>query len=200
MRNDLVRKGYNKAAHDYLKSRDLFKNNKYLAKFNRLIKPKSLILDIGCGAGKPIDEFFVRHGHKIIGIDISKKQIELAKKILPTENFQVKDILNLRKGEFQVDAVVSFYTIFHTSRERHQEIFEKIYSFLPNDGKILVTMGSENWEGIENNFHGAKMFWSHYDSAKNKEIIKKAGFEILFDEIDQSGGEKHLVVIARKIK
>jgi len=59
-------------------------------------------------------------------------------------------------------------------------------------------MGSTEWEGTEDNFHGVKMFWSHYGSKKNSEIIKNAGFEILLDEIDTSGGEKHQIIMARK--
>lgn len=43
------------------------------------------------------------------------------------------------------------------------------------------------------------MFWSHCDSQKNREIVEKAGFEVVLDEIDTSGEEKHQVIIARKI-
>ena len=60
-------------------------------------------------------------------------------------------------------------------------------------------MGSSEWEGIEKDFHGTEMFWSHFGAEKNKEIIKNSGFEILFDEIDNSGGEKHQIIIAKKI-
>lgn len=59
-------------------------------------------------------------------------------------------------------------------------------------------MGSSDWEGTENDFHGAKMFWSHYDKDKNIKLVKKAGFQIIYNTIDTSGGEKHLVVFARK--
>jgi len=59
-------------------------------------------------------------------------------------------------------------------------------------------MGSTEWQGTENNFHGVKMFWSHYDSKKNREIVENAGFEILLDEIDTSGGEKHQIIMAKK--
>ena len=43
------------------------------------------------------------------------------------------------------------------------------------------------------------MYWSHYGSEQNRKIIEKTGFEILLDEIDTSGDEKHQVVMARKI-
>lgn len=198
MYKNLVKKGYNKAAEDYLKNRDQFKNIKYLEKLSKLLKPNSRIFDLGCGSGKPIDSFLTNNGFQVIGIDISNKQIELARKNVPEAKFEVKDISNLKENEYRVDAVVSFYTIFHLKRETHADIFKKINSFLPDSGLILVTMGSTEWEGTEDDFHGVKMFWSHYDSKKNSEIIKNAGFKILLDEIDTSDGEKHQVIIAQK--
>ena len=92
MNNKFVKDAYNKIALDYSATRDQFKNLKYLEKLNTLLKPNSTILDIGCGAGVPIDKYFVDHGHKVIGIDISEKQIEMAKKNLPDGRFEVRDL------------------------------------------------------------------------------------------------------------
>ncbi len=195
---NLVREGYNKVAKKYSSNRDQFSNTKYLEKLASLLQPGATVLDLGCGSGIPIDKFLIDKGFKVIGIDISEKQIELAKQNTPTAEFFVKDMSELKNGEFSVDAVVSFYAIFHTPREEHQELFKKINSFLPEGGLILVTMGSGEWEGEEDDFHGAKMWWSHYGAEKNREIIEKAGFEIILNEIDTSGGERHLFILARK--
>jgi hypothetical protein len=59
-------------------------------------------------------------------------------------------------------------------------------------------MGSDEWEG-EEDFYGARMWWSNYGSTKNCEIIKAAGFELLLDTIDTSANEEHQVVMARKL-
>ena len=198
MNKKLVKDGYNQIAESYLQTRDQFKNLKYLEKFIKLLKPGSKILDLGCGAGKPIDEFLVKKGFRVIGLDIAEKQIGLAKKNVPEGEFYLQDMSLLKKKEHQVDAIVSFYAVFHIPREKHQDLFKIINSYLPKDGVILITMGSSCWEGEEDDFHGAKMYWSHYDSGKNKEIIKNAGFEILFEEIDKNGGEKHQIVIGQK--
>ncbi len=193
-----VKQGYEKAAENYLSQRDQFQNEKYLEKLIKLLNPKATILDIGCGAGIPIDKYLIDKGFKVIGIDFSEKQIELAKQNIPQGQFEVKDMMKLKDNEYKVDAVVSFYAIFHTPRETHQELFRKINSFLPKGGYFLGTMGSSDWEGSEE-FHGVKMWWSHYNAEKSIEIIKNAGFEIVFEEIDSTKGERHLVVLARKI-
>jgi len=197
MSNDLVKKGYNEVAERYSLQRDQFKNNTHLDRCIKLLKPGASILDIGCGAGIPIDTYFIERGFRVQGIDISEKQIELAKRNLPEGKFEVKDMEELRAGDYRVDAVVSFYTIFHISREKHAQLFKKINSFLPTGGLLLVTMGSSHWEGSEA-FHGTTMWWSHYDAKRNRKIVEEAGFNILTDEIDDSGGEKHQVLMAEK--
>ena len=195
---DLVRKGYDKIAKKYMLARGQYVNRRYLEMLNNLLRPRSVILDLGCGAGKPIARFFIDGGHNVIGIDISKKQIKLAKSNVPEAGYTVKDISNLEREEYQVDAVVSFYVILHIPRETHEELFSKINSFLPAGGLILLTMGYSEWEGIED-FYGTKMYFSHYGSEKNKEIIERAGFEVILNAIDASRGEEHQVVLARKM-
>lgn len=93
--------------------------------------------------------------------------------------------------------MVSFYAIFHTSRESHGKTLKTFASFLPQRGMLLVTMGAGEREG-EEDFYGAPMRWSHYGAEKNRELVEAAGFEILSDEIDDSGEERHQVLLARK--
>lgn len=197
---DLVRKGYNKSAKNYAAGRDLFKNSKYLEILNQRLKPDSLVLDIGCGNGVPIDAYLENHGHRIIGIDISEKQIELARKNLKNQRFDLKDMSEIDLGSYQVDAVVSFYAIFHIPREQHGELFKKINSFLQVNGLILITLGAGEWEGSEDNFFGAKMYWSQNAPETNVKLLNETGFEILLNEIDETGGEKHNIILAKKIK
>jgi len=193
-----VKAGYNQAAKNYSsKFRDQFKNNRHLDLLIEKLEPGAEILDVGCGAGKPIDSYLVDHGFKIIGLDISEAQIELAKKNVPEAEYQVADMSELRAGEFAVDAVVSFYALFHIPREQHLTVLKKMMSFLPKNGYVLLTMGASDWEGTEE-FCGAQMFWSHYGAEKNLELLKKAEFKVLFHEIDTTGGEEHLVVLGKK--
>lgn len=156
------------------------------------------VLDIGCGPGIPVDKYLIDNGYKVIGLDISESQIELAKKHVPEATYEVKDITTLTMGEYTVDAVVSFYAIFHIPRETHQQLFEKMHSYLKVGGPILVTMATTDWEGVEEDFYGEQMYESHYAPEKNTQIVKAAGFEILLDEIDPSANEKHQIILARK--
>ena len=198
MSNELVRKGYENAAERYLAQRDQFASTPYLDMLAERLKPGATVLDAGCGAGIPIDRYLVQHGYCVIGLDIAKKQIALARTLVPQATYQVRDMSTLKRGEFQVDAVVSFYAIFHTRRETRLETIRTFHSFLPSGGLILVTMGTSDSEGTEENFHGVPMYWSQYDSVTNAGLIEAAGFAILHGVVDASGDERHQVVLALK--
>ncbi len=195
MSNLDVKNSYNKIASRYAAQRDQFKSIKYLEKFITYIPKGKTILDVGCGAGKPVDEFLVKNGYAVNGIDISERMIELAKQNVPDAFYEVKDMTKLADSEYCVDGIVSFYAIFHTPREGHLAILNKFTSFMPSGGTILITMGFSEWEGSEE-FHGANMSWSHYGAAKNTELVEKAGFKIILNEIDTSGNEKHQIILA----
>jgi len=192
-----VRDGYDQVAEQYLAERDQWESIAHMERLLYQLKPNARILDVGCGGGVPVDGYLVDKGHRVIGIDISPKQIELAKKNVPKAEFEVRDMQDLEDGDYEVDAVVSFYAIFHTPRQSHGKTLETLASFLPQDGMLLVTMGAGEWEG-EEDFHGTPMRWSHYGPEKNRQLIESAGFEIVSDEIDDSGGERHQVLLARK--
>lgn len=60
MSNKIVKESYNKIADQYLKYRNDFKSEKYLEIFSKLVPKGRIILDVGCGAGIPVDEFLVK--------------------------------------------------------------------------------------------------------------------------------------------
>lgn len=198
---NIVKQGYNQCAKDYLDNRDLFKNIKYLNDLiSRLSNNKAKILDLGCGCGIPIDKYLLEKDFEVTGVDISEEQINLAKNNLPEGDFFVGDMSEINFPDNSFDAVTSFYAIFHLPREKHLSVLKNIFSILKPGGYLLITMGSSDWEGTEKDFHGVKMFWSHYGREKNLELVKSAGFSILKEEIDTSGGEKHLVILANKLR
>ena len=194
----LVKTGYNQCAKNYADNRDLFKSQKYLEDLAEKLPVGAKILDIGCGSGVPIDKFLLEKGFKVTGVDISEEMVKLAKINLPNGNFFVKDMAEIDFSECSFNAIVSFYAIFHIPREEHLPLLKKLHTLLKTDGYLLITMGSSDWEGTEDDFHGAKMFWSHYGAKKNTELVKNAGFETIIDEVDDSGGEKHQIILAKK--
>lgn len=197
-KREIVRRGYDTCAADYAHSRDQFRIQRHLEGLVRGLAKGSSVLDLGCGSGKPIDSFLIARGFDVTGVDISEEQIRLAKETLPTGTFIHGDMSEVAFPPETFDAVVSFYAIFHVPREEHAPLLHKASTFLRPGGYLLVTMGADDWEGTEEDFHGVRMFWSHYGSEMNLQLIREAGFAVLSEEIDSSDEEHHLVVLAQK--
>jgi SAM-dependent methyltransferase len=192
---DLVRRGYEEVADDYAAQRDTTPNFPYLVRFVEALPPSAKVLDLGCGAGS-VSELLSARGLDVTGIDISERQIELARRRVPKATFLVADMQGLQDGHFSIEGIVSFYAIFHVRREAHSQLFRVLRSFLRPGGMLLVTMGEAAWEGIED-YLGAPMFWSHFGREENRAIIEAAGFEVILDEIDPSADERHQIVLAK---
>lgn len=194
---DIVRDGYDKCAEKYLGNRDRLKSGKFVQQLLKLIPKNSLILDLGCGAGTPIDDVLLKAGHEVVGIDISKKQIQLARKNCPRGDYVVGDISQLKEREYQVQAIVCFYTMFHISREKHGKILGILGSYLSKGGILLISMGDREFEGTHH-LHETMMWSSQFGTKKNRVLIEQAGFTILHEELDNTGGERHQVILAEK--
>ena len=195
---ELVRRGYDVAGASYTETRNEAQDLDELERFHERLRRPAMVLDVGCGAGTPVGRYLVDRGHQVIGIDISPKQIELARRLVPEAHFEIRDMLDLEAGEYSVDGIISLYAVFHTPRERHGKLLRTFGSLLRPEGIMLLTMGSGAWEGVGAGFHGVEMYWSHFGRDENRRLVEEAGFSIELDDIKRQGTELHQVIIARR--
>ena len=193
----IVEEGYNKIALKYHSERNKFESIIELRQFTQLLTSGAKILDAGCGAGIPVTKYLVDEGFSVTGIDISEEMLSLAKKHVPKGEFLKADMSEMNFPVDSFDGIVSFYAIIHLPREKHTLLFKKFRKILKPGGLMLIGLGSSGeWEEIGEYF-GAKMFWSFYSAEQSLELVKDAGFEIIFEEVLERGGEKHYWILAR---
>jgi len=193
MNNQIVSTGYDKVSEIYRSDYDNDEKRINWCKRILELRPSSrTALDIGCGCGIPVCKYFSEHGLQTVGIDISQRQIERAKKLAPQATYICGDYLNT--NDTQYDIITAFYSIIHVDRTLHKRVFEKVYNQLSVTGIAVVTVGHDEWEGYEDHWlgvEGAKMYWSHYSVDQYYEILHSINFSILFDEFIPEGNSGH---------
>jgi len=196
----IVEKGYDEGeyATHYRKQDKLNKLEvKFLSKLFKVLK-SGKIIDFGSGTGIPYDSYLVKKGFNVTGIDISQKHIDLAKKNVPKAKFVKGEFSTLKLKNNSVDAIVSFYAIFHIPRSEHKKIMKKMYNLIRPKGYILITLGINEMKMAVGKFIDSKMAWSSYSAEKNKRLVEQTGFKIKLLEEEHHNSEHHLWILAQK--
>lgn len=119
-------------------SRKPGKREKILNFLSENIKPRSKILDLGCGPGL-IDFELGKMGHKILGVDFNIESINYAINNKKLENIEYicKNYLT-EKIDGKYDVVLMIYCDFGALIPDEQKIlFEKIHNLLKDDGIFI---------------------------------------------------------------
>jgi SAM-dependent methyltransferase len=101
--------------------------------------PASLMLDLGCGAGRHAKQLAL-HGHQVIGLDLSASSINTAKQIhIPGVQFYRHD-MRVPFGNCRFDYLFSFFTsfgYFKTALENNK-VMDNISRSLKKGGLVVM--------------------------------------------------------------
>ncbi|MFL5650372.1 MAG: class I SAM-dependent methyltransferase [Chloroflexota bacterium] len=163
----------------------------WLARAIERIPAGSDVLDLGCGAGVPMTRALAA-GRRVTGVDISARQIELARAAVPEAHFVHADMTALDLQPASLDAVVAFYSLTHVPRIDLPSLLEAIHRWLRPGGVLVATMGAEDSpDDVEDDWLGAPMFFSHYGAKRNRALVREAGFDIEMAVVEEEPGDRH---------
>src|SRR5437660_998280 len=94
----LVREGYDAIAERYSTYAGTAAEHPRHAWLQELLghlRPRSRVLELGCGPGVPTAAALVAAGHDLVGIDISAGQLALARERVPSATFLHADLLDV---------------------------------------------------------------------------------------------------------
>ena len=179
---DIVAQGYDRIAERYrdeVSHTRTDERRQYIALLLQQLPAGASVLELGCGTGIPTTQALAQR-FAVTGVDISTRHIKLARQQIPVATFLLADMTTLAFPPASFDAVTAFYSIIHVPREEHRTLLQSIAAWLRPGGLLVATMGTTSLEaGYEQNWLGAPMYWSHYDSTTNRQLVEQAGLHIL---------------------
>jgi ubiquinone/menaquinone biosynthesis C-methylase UbiE len=142
----------------------------------------SEILDLGCGRGVPFTQRLARR-HRVTGVDISPRQVELAHSLVPEAEFVQADASELERPRQSLDAVVCLFMLGHVPRGEQGPLFRRIAGWLRPGGFLLATMATSGTEEVDPDWLGAPMYFASHTPGENRGLVQAARLEIVHDRV-----------------
>ena len=177
----IVAQGYDRIAERYLawtaggRTRE---RADYTALLCERVPAGARLLELGCGAGMPVTRTLAER-FRVVGVDISARQLALGHVNVPAATLLQADMSMLAFRPASFAAVCAFYAITHVPRAAHAALLASIVSWLQPGGLFVAALGSHDDEGVEDDWLGVPMFFSHFGAATNRRLVQAAGLRLL---------------------
>ncbi|HLL73871.1 MAG TPA: class I SAM-dependent methyltransferase [Pyrinomonadaceae bacterium] len=175
----------------------VFRQRRYVDLILEGLERGARVLDVGCGTGRPVAEYLVARGFRVVGLDSSEGMLEIARRAVPGAEFIRGDMAVAEFGEGFAAAVV-WDSLFHVPRARHAEVFRKLHAALVPGGRLLLSSGGTGDEGFTSEMYGQTFFYSGFAPEETLALLERAGFEVELCEVDDPSSLGHVAIVARK--
>ncbi|MFJ5305131.1 class I SAM-dependent methyltransferase [Streptomyces sp. NPDC088350] len=110
-----------------------------LAAFAETVRAADLgpVADLGCGPGK-VTAYLAELGVSVLGIDISPKMIELARRAHPGLAFTVGSMTAPEIGDDELGGVLAHYSTHHTPPDQLPLVFAEFHRMLAPGGHLML--------------------------------------------------------------
>jgi 2-polyprenyl-3-methyl-5-hydroxy-6-metoxy-1,4-benzoquinol methylase len=151
------------------------------------LKPKHKVLELGCGIGT-VSELLLRYlstSGSLLAIDISERNIKVAKKRLPSKyknaNFILGDVLKLELNE-KYDLILLPDVLEHIPSEKHLKLFLKLRDCLYETGFILIHIPDRLYQEwlMKNKKNKMQIIDQALYIRDLSQIMQEAGLKIVF--------------------
>lgn len=165
----------------------------------RLLKPRSRVLDVGCGTGAPVAQMLSDGGMEVFGCDVAPEMVQAARsKVKGT--FEVADMVNYQpEGSF--DAIFIIYSHLGLKYgDFHRAIYRLAKTLCPNGLLVIgqapadkvVPAESPEWDSTCSYVEDFNLpFWGQpfptlmLTRAAQKAFLETMGLEVVYDEVGE---------------
>ena len=97
------------------------------------------VLDVGCGSGVK-SEYLIAHGLRVVGIDLSKNMIDIAKREVPEGDFRHLSMTELDMIPELFAGVFAQASLLHIPRAHAGQVVQKMVGRTKADGLVYIAV------------------------------------------------------------
>jgi predicted TPR repeat methyltransferase len=195
---DRIVEHYERHAHAFDRvRRSRFGERPWFDRFLLGVRKGGHILDLGCGAGEPVDRYLIDHGYSLTGIDSSEKMVALARIRFARHRWLR---LDMRKAvlDQKFAGIIAWDSLFHLSPHDQLSMIVRAAAWLEKDANFLFNTGPAHGEAIGCQF-GDSLYHASLDPWEYRELFERLGLtEIAFSPEDPIA-EGRTVWLVRKL-
>lgn len=140
--------------------------------------PGLSVLDLGCGSGQPIAEWYVARGDHVTGVDGAAAMIaELVGRVPQAEAVHA-DMRGLSLGR-RFDVILAFNSFFHLATEDQRAMFPVFAAHAAPGARLLFTTGPSASEALgrvgDSPVHHASL-----DPEDYRNLLGETGFSVIW--------------------
>ena len=126
----------------------------------------------------------IARAHRLTGVDISARQLALAREAVPEGAFVHADAATVDFPQSSLDAVVSFYAFDHIPRAEWSALLRGIRGWLRPGGWLLFSVEDADQPGTFGAWLGVRMYFSSFELEATRRLVEEQGFEVLVAETE----------------
>lgn len=178
-----------------LRSRSLFEQ-KWLDKFTQQLRPGGSILDIGCGNGQPIADYFIRSGFQLTGVDGAAAMISRARAHFPEQRWLHHDMRQLAMEE-TFDGLIAWDSFFHLTQEDQRAMFAIFAAHSHAGSALMFTSGTSNGTAM-GTFGGEPLYHASLAPEEYREILAQHQFSVIDVQFEDPECGHHSIWLFKK--
>jgi ubiquinone/menaquinone biosynthesis C-methylase UbiE len=144
------------------------------------VLPGKSVLEVGCGPGRDA-RIFVDKGFDVVGVDLSKGLLDVARIKVPEAKFKNIDATDLQFNNNVFDGVWASAVYLHLSLQDFQKALREAFRVLKPDGiiRFSIKKGEGSSEEEDERLKNAKRLFFFYTREQVERFVVNTGFSML---------------------
>jgi len=160
------------------------------------LTPPGRVLDLGCGAGRPIAAYMARQGRSVEGIDASEALLAAAAEALPDQTWRCADMRSW-SPETPGAGVIAWHSLFHLRPAEQAALLTRIGGWLVPGGVLMFTSGGTAGETL-GDWSGAPLYHASLDPDGYRAALATGGLAVSAHVRDDPSTGDATIWLARK--
>ena len=177
------------------RSRTLFEQ-RWLDKLLAAMGTTGKMLDLGCGNGQPIADYFIQQGCALTGVDGAPAMLTRARARFPEQRWLHHDMRTLNLAE-TFDGLIAWDSFFHLTQDDQRRMFSVFARHSHPGSALMFTSGTGHGIAM-GEFEEEPLFHASLAPDEYRSLLAEHGFAVLEMKMEDPECGGHTVWLAKR--